>query len=400
MTPQPDSPRILLYTDDPERGGVAHYNHSLLMAFAERGWTAFCVQTRSDSPFTVAQRTAGVVHTWLDYDTGAEFGRTVVDIDQPTAIFKRHRPDLIVFSDCCPVSNIGARQAALALRIPYIVVVGFAAAYLAKQFEPCLPILARHYAAARQVVAVSAENLQLLHAHFGLAKDRGTVIHYGRPEIFFEPVDARRREKLRRQLALPPRTVVALTTARLAKIKGHRHQLTALHQLTRTGRATHLHLLWVGEGEERPALEKTIREFGLHSRVTLVGQHWHTADWYDAADFFVLPTEYEGMPLAIMEAMAKSLPVVASAVSGIPEELGSTGRLLPDPSVDLKATLAALSATFEEWTDNSSLRIRLGQESRERACAMFRESIMLGHTLALIESALPARNTHLAASIG
>jgi glycosyltransferase involved in cell wall biosynthesis len=391
MTPPSDAPRILLYTDDPERGGVAHYNHSLLMAFADRGWSAVCVQTRSASPFALAQHAAGVVHEWLDYDTAAEFGRTVVDIDVPTALFKRHRPDLIVFSDCCPVSNIAARQAALALRIPFVVVVGFAAAYLAKLFAPCLPVLARHYAAARQVVAVSEENLGLLRDHFGLAKDRGTVIHYGRPEIFFEPADAGRREKLRIQLALPPRTVVALTTARLAKIKGHRHQLTALHRLTRAGRATHLHLLWVGEGEERPALEKNIRELGLHSRVTLVGQHWHTADWYDAADFFVLPTEYEGMPLAIMEAMAKSLPVVASAVSGIPEELGPTGCLLPDPGVNVDATVTALCSTFEEWTDNSSLRIRLGRASHERACSMFRESRMLADTLALIETALPVR---------
>jgi glycosyltransferase involved in cell wall biosynthesis len=389
MTPIVHAPRILLYTDDPERGGVAQYNHSLLMAFVARGWRALCVQTRSDSPLVRQQRDAGVIHEWLPYDTAAEFGRTVVDMDTPRAIFVRHRPDLIVFSDCCPVSNIGARQVALALRIPFVVVVGFAAPYLARQFAPALPVLARQYAAARRVIAVSNENLQLLRTQFGLAAQHGEVIHYGRPETFFEPPDPARLEHLRAQLGLPPEAIVSLTAARLAKIKGHHHQLTALHRLAQTGRATKLHLLWLGEGDERPALEAMIAGLGLQSRVTLLGQRWDAADWYGAADFFALPTDYEGMPLAIMEAMAKGLPVVASAVSGIPEELGGTGRLLPSPALDVNATVAALADTFSEWTENDALRRQLGRASHERARELFRESRMLDRTLALIESALP-----------
>lgn len=390
MTPASDSPRVLLYTDDPERGGVAHYNHSLLTAFAARGWSSVCVQTRSESPMVLAQHAAGVIHDWLPYDTGSEFGRTVVDIDTPASLFSKHKPDLIVFSDCCPVSNIAARQAALALRIPFVVVVGFAASYLAKQFAPCLPILARHYAAAREVIAVSGENLDLLRARFGLDPSRGVVVHYGRPDIFFEPADPGRRRDLRDQLALPARAVVALTAARLAKIKGHHRQLAALRRALRAGGAGNLHLVWIGEGEERHALEKTIREFGLQSRVTLLGQRWNTADWYDASDFFVLPTDYEGMPLAIMEAMAKSLPVAASAVSGIPEELGDTGRLLPDPSADGEAAVTALASVFTEWSADADLRARLGRASHERADALFRESRMLERTLSIVETALPA----------
>lgn len=389
MTPRTDTPRILLYTDDPERGGVAQYNHALLMEIAARHWTAICVQTASKSPLVEAQHAAGVIHSWLPYDTAAEFGRTIVDMDTPRAIFERQRPDLILFSDCCPVSNLGARQAALALRIPFVIVVGFAAAYLARQFAPCLSILSRHYAAAREVIAVSGENLQLLRTHFGLLPDRGSVIHYGRPEVFFEPTDPVRRKKLRNQLAVHEKTVVALTTARLARLKGHHHQLAALRQLLKSGRGDNLHLLWVGDGDQRHALEVSIRQLGLHSRVTLLGHRWDTAAWYDAADFFLLPTDYEGMPLAIMEAMAKSLPVVASAVSGIPEELGPTGRLLPDPAVDANATVTALAATFSEWSEDATLRRRLGKAAHDRAGELFRESRMLERTLALVETHLP-----------
>ncbi|CAM2818002.1 glycosyltransferase family 4 protein [Rariglobus hedericola] len=389
MTPLPDAPRILLYTDDPERGGVAQYNHSVLMELVARRHMALCVQTLSKSPLVIAQHAAGVIHEWLPYDTAAEFGRTVVDMEAPRAIFQRHRPDLIIFSDCCPVSNIGARQAALALHIPFVIVVGFAAAYLARQFAPCLPILARHYAAAREVVAVSEENLQLLRSHFGLSTERGRVVHYGRPDVFFTPTDAVLRKKLRMQLAVSEKTVIALTTARLARLKGHHHQLAALHKLLKTGRGENLHLLWVGDGDQRHALEASIRQLGLHSRVTLLGHRWDTADWYDTADFFVLPTDYEGMPLAIMEAMAKSLPVAASAVSGIPEELGPTGRLLPDPALDANATVTALAAIFAEWSEDSALRQHLGKAAQERANELFRESLMLERTLALVEAHLP-----------
>lgn len=385
------APRILLHTDDPERGGVAQYNHSLLMAMAARGWTVSCTQTPSESPLVQAQREAGVQHDWLPYDTAREFGRTIIDMETPRAIFLRRRPDLIIFSDCCPVSNIGARQAALALRIPFVVVVGFAAGYLAKQFAPVLPVLATHYAAARQVVAVSEENLRLLRTRFNLAPRHGTVIHYGRPDDFFTHVDPERRAHLRGELGLAEDAVVSVTAARLAKLKGHHRQLAALHRLAQSGLAENLHLLWLGDGEARAHLEKEIERLGLQGRVTLLGQRWDTADWLEAADFFTLPTDYEGMPLAIMEAMARGLPVAATAVSGIPEEIGDTGALLPDPATDEAATIASLAATFAEWSADDTLRRLLGQAARRRADAMFRESRMLDRTLALVDSALPAR---------
>lgn len=395
-------PRILLWTDDPERGGVAHYNHALLLALAARGDAVVCVQSPSSSPLVAAQKEAGVEHVFLPYDSAAEFGRTVIDMDLPRAVLQRHRPDLVVFSDCCPVSNLAARQAALALRIPFVVVVGFAAAYLAKQFAPCLPLLARHHAAAREVVAVSEENLQLLRRFFGLRADRGRVIHYGRPEAFFEDVDSARRARLRAELGLPTDAVVALTSARLAKLKGHHHLLAALARLARSDRARELHLLWLGDGEQRPALEAEIARLGLglEKRVHLLGRRWDAADWADAADFFCLPTDYEGMPLAIMEAMAKGLPVIATAVSGIPEELGDTGRLLPDPAGPggAERLVAELTEALADWTADAALRRRLGEAARDRARAMFRESRMLAQTLAVLDAALATPPAHPPAS--
>lgn len=61
---------------------------------------------------------------------------------------------------------------------------------------------------------------------------------------------------------------------------------------------------------------------------------YDVAGLLDAADEFVVPSHHEGMPLSIMEAMTKGLAVAAKSVSGIPKELGLTGWLLPDPTID------------------------------------------------------------------
>ena len=108
------------------------------------------------------------------------------------------------------------------------------------------------------------------------------------------------------------------------------------------------------------------------------------AEWYDAADIFVLPSDLEGMPLAIMEAMAKGLPVVATAVSGIPEELGDTGQLLPSAATDRSALVNQLIRTLHLWTGNAALRRKLGEAGRTRAQTLFRESLMIERTVDLI----------------
>src|SRR5260370_6571574 len=103
---------------------------------------------------------------------------------------------------------------------------------------------------------------------------------------------------------------------------------------------------------------------------------------------FVLPSDYEGMPLAIMEAMARGLPVAASAVSGIPEELGTTGRLLPAPHVDAEATVRDLVDTLVSWSADANSRKAVGAACRERALLMFREERMVEETLRVVDRAL------------
>lgn len=376
--------RVLVFTDDPESGGVAQYNHSLMVGLTVAGCTVACAQTRSENPLVEAQRQLGIAHHWIPYDTKKEFVRTLDDQATARDIIEAARPDLIVFSDCCPVSNVAARDVALQLGIPYIVVVGFVGSYLADRFKHVLARLARQYAAARAVVAVSQENLDLLRNRFGLPAQAGQVIHYGRPEKFFEPRDEAVRSRLRAELKLTEEAVVCFTAARLAAVKGYLYQIVAAKHLIALPGNENLHFVWAGEGEQRAALEEAIASSGLTGRVHLLGHRWDMADWYDAADIFVLPSDLEGMPLAIMEAMAKGLPVVATAVSGIPEELGTTGHLLPSAAKNRTALLNQLTRTLHVWAGDAKLRRIIGEAGRLRAEEMFRESLMIERTVALI----------------
>ncbi len=380
----PGRTRVLVFTDDSTSGGVAQYNHSLMVGLTVAGCEVACAQTRSKNPLIEAQRQLGITHHCIPYDTNKEFAKTLDDQATARNILQAAKPDLIIFSDCCPVSNMAARDVALQLGVPYVIVVGFVGAFLADRFKAVLGRLALQYARARAVIAVSQENLDLLHNRFGLPASAGQVIHYGRPEKFFFPRDETVRTRLRAELALPADAVVCFTTARLAAVKGYLYQILAAKHLIALSGNEHLHFVWAGDGEQRGALEEVITSSGLTGRVHLLGHRWDVTDWYDAADIFVLPSDLEGMPLAIMEAMAKGLPVVATAVSGIPELLGDTGQLLPSALKNRSALVSQLVRTLHLWTANAKLRRLVGAAGRHRAEKMFRESLMIERTVALI----------------
>jgi len=384
VSTEPARARVLVFTDDPDSGGVAQYNHSLMVGLTMAGCDVGCAQSKSDNPLVEAQRGIGIRHHWIPYDTKNEFARTLDDVATARTIFTAAKPDLIVFSDCCPVSNMAARDAAIQAGIPYVVVVGFVGAYLADRFKSVLGRLALQYSRARAVVAVSKENLELLHNRFGLPAQAGQVIHYGRPERYFAPRDEAVRSRLRAELNLPANAVVCFTAARLASVKGYLYQIVAAKKLVAQARNEHLHFVWAGEGDQRGAIEEAIVSSGLTGRVHLLGHRWDVSDWYDAADIFVLPSDLEGMPLAIMEAMAKGLPVVATAVSGIPEELGTTGQLLPPAGQNPAALIDQLVQTLTSWTADPQLRRAVGEAGRLRADRMFRESRMIEATVCLI----------------
>jgi glycosyltransferase involved in cell wall biosynthesis len=381
-------PHVVWYTDDSQWGGVAQYNHALLCALANRGYPVTCVQGRTDNALVRLQEQAGVRHSWLDYEPAFDVERMLHDSADAERRLEDLRPDLVVFSNGMPVSHLAARQVATQKGIPFVVVEGLATPDLADRHARCLDVVARQYAQARAVIAVSWDNLRCLRGRFGLPLGKGQVIYYGRPEEYFRHPDPQTRRRLRAECGIPDEAVLCFTAGRLHPLKGFQHQLAAIELLRHRPVWPKLYFAWAGSGQLEGHLCERIRQMGVEAPVKLLGQRDDVADWLGAADIFVLPSEAEGMPLAVMEAMAKGLPVAATAVNGIPEELGPTGKLLPAPKLDAHALVAGLAQTITAWAEDETLRRAAGDACRERARVFFREERMVQETLAVLEKAM------------
>lgn len=179
-----------------------------------------------------------------------------------------------------------------------------------------------------------------------------------------------------------------LCVASLQPYKGIEYLVRACALLRE--RVPHLQCLIVGEGEERKRIERLIGHLGLSQTVHLLGarpQH-EVAALLARADLFVLPSvvapngQMEGLPVALMEAMASRLAVVASRLSGIPElvEDGVTGLLVPPG--DVEALVGAITRLYQ----CEPLRREMGRRGQEKVAREFD----LTHNVARLRAAFSA----------
>jgi glycosyltransferase involved in cell wall biosynthesis len=121
-----------------------------------------------------------------------------------------------------------------------------------------------------------------------------------------------------------------LSVGRLSKEKAHDQLLRAFARLSRAGLATAA-LVIAGDGPERLTLKRLADRLGLDGRVHFEGHQGNVWPYYHSADVIALPSDSEGSPIALLEAMAAAKPIVATSVGGIPEiiEDHRTGILVP-----------------------------------------------------------------------
>lgn len=124
---------------------------------------------------------------------------------------------------------------------------------------------------------------------------------------------------LRRRLGLQPTDRIILSVGRLSPEKGHETLIAAYRQLKANGGVPGLRLVLVGDGGDAQRLKESAADLG--SEVLFTGHVDDPWPYYCLADAFVLPSHSEGSPLALFEAMSAALPIVASAVGGVPETL-------------------------------------------------------------------------------
>ena len=165
------------------------------------------------------------------------------------------------------------------------------------------------------------------------------------------------RDETRAAVGIPADAPVAGIIARLTEQKAHRVLFDALAQ---TPALSPVHLMVVGDGELPDELEQQIASLGLSSRVHFVGARRDLGNVLAAIDVFVMPSLWEGLPLSLVLAMGAGLPVIATAVAGIPEVVqdGVSG-LLVTPG-DVTGLGAAMARVFANDTE----RVLLGQAAR------------------------------------
>jgi glycosyltransferase involved in cell wall biosynthesis len=231
------------------------------------------------------------------------------------------------------------------------------------------------------VIVVSANVRDFCMSHIGLPADKLVVIYNGvdLPRDRLAP-----QAKARAELRLPLHVPIVGAVSRLDPVKGVDVLLRAIALVEDA------HLAVVGDGPERASLAALADDLGISDRVHWAGFRRDVTCLLSAFDIFVQPSLHEGLPNAVLEAMAAGLPVVATAVGGTPEVVVDevTGLLVPprDPQTLAQGVRALLR--------NSDLRRKMGRAGRARVARYFSLKQMVGQTQALYKRLLETRGEH------
>ena len=339
-------PRVILLITLAETGGAQTYVASLLPALVEEYDVA--VAAHGEGFLADAARRAGARYVPLRHVRRPlhplEDLRGLLEL---VRLFRRERP-AAVHANSSKAGILG-RLAAVAAGVPVrlFTVHGWA-------FKAHGGLAARAYLWADRLMSpitttticvAESERQAGLRAHT-CRRDRTVVIHNG-----VEP--GRRRDAA---ATAPPVSLISVGRLRAPK------DFVTLLRAVATLEPGSFRLRIAGDGPERPALEEEAAHLGLDGAVELLGTREDVGDLLAAADVFVLSSDSEGLPMSVLEAMASGLPVVASAVGGIPELVRDEGTGVLVPPRDPGALAAALEALIAQ----PALRARLGEAGRRR----------------------------------
>jgi glycosyltransferase involved in cell wall biosynthesis len=276
-------------------------------------------------------------------------------------------------------SNVWGALTGAAVRVPVLVAHEHTWSY---RGEPLRRFLDRELIAraADRFVAVSREDQRRMSEVEHIDPARTVFIPNG-----VLPLPAASGKDVRAELGIAADAEVLGIVGLLRPHKAHEVLLAALALLA--GERPKLALLVVGGGPEQEYLERAARAFGVESRTRFLGDRADVPDLLGAFDLAVCCSDFEGSPLSVMEYMDAGLPIVASAVGGVPDliEDGVHGLLVAprDPR-------ALADAIVELLSDPQRARA-MGARARERRAAEFDIELQVRRLEALYEELLEAK---------
>jgi len=291
------------------------------------------------------------------------------------ALIRREQPDVVHAH--MPISGFLARVAARVAGVPKVAYTCHG--YLFNQEGSWLRRvggLAMEWIGGRltdvymNVSAEEAQDARRLRIHAG-----AVAVGNGRDPALFRP-DPATRARLRAEMGVAPGTVAVVIVSRIVAPKGYIELLAAMREVPAE--------LWV-VGDRLPSdrgedLGPHFDRFAGTGRLRLLGYRSDVAAILAAADIFVLPSHFEGLPMSVIEAMLTGLPVVASDIPGPNEQVvhEETGLLVAVRQA------APLGEAMRRLAHDPALRARMGAAGRARALELFDETKVLARTLDLL----------------
>ena len=268
------------------------------------------------------------------------------------------KPDLVHIHHVWPAADRYLSMIARAAGVPHVVVTEHIMGESHSRGQQALK--RDELKNADAVTAVTGAIVDTLVRDYGIARSLVRVIPNG-ADLPDEEREAPLARRWRERFLANPLKPLWVVAGRLEEQKGHDLLFDALVALARIG--LDFTLAVAGDGSRRGWLEQRALSLGLSPRVQFVGQLEDVGPLLAAADGVILPSRWEGLPLVLLEAMARGRPIVATAVGGVADALedGVTGTLVPPNDV------SALAAALEQLHRRADRAFRLGQVAAEVA---------------------------------
>ncbi len=224
---------------------------------------------------------------------------------------------------------------------------------------------------------------------FRIRRDRIDLLPSFVDTTIIHPPTDEEIDTARRQLGIDPSRIVLATIARLAPNKGHTYLLQAIRILVeRYPNLLYLipgegDMQWRGDGGLRGELERQVGDLGIQENVRFLGYVADIQSVLRATDLLVSPSLLEGMQVALLEAMATGLPIVATNIGGTPDAVidGETGLLVP------AADPAALAAATTTMLGDPARMKSMGAAGRQRVEQCFDAQLIADRFLRHCEQA-------------
>ena len=226
-----------------------------------------------------------------------------------------------------------------------------------------------------RIIVLSEQQRHEINEEFRVGKpEQFAIIPLGLDLSIFENWQSR-RSLLRNELKIDDELLIGIV-GRLTDVKNHDFFLRVAKKLIKsdTSGRRRLRFVIIGDGKMRPQLEAAADKFEISDDVIFLGTRKDPENFYPALDVVVLTSHNEGTPLTLIEAMANERPVVATAVGGVVDLLGS-----PEPRPEPESGYAVCSrgvlvdsgnveyfaSGVQRLIDDAELRVRLGRQGRE-----------------------------------